>query len=238
MPQTDEIVIDEAKREPGRVEIKFAAEDVQEDGTFSGYGAVFGNLDSYRDVIAKGAFTKSLREWRKAKRMPPMLLQHGGWGMGSMDEVPVGKWLSIEEDDTGLKVEGKLISLDTERGRTVYGAMKEGVMTGMSIGYRARKYQIGTKPDEPNRTLTEVDIVEISVVTSPANDLARVASIKSRIDTIRQFETFLRDAGGFSQQAAKAIAADGFKAFNPRDEEDADQLADLIRRNIQTINPR
>jgi hypothetical protein len=43
-----------------------------------------------------------------------------------------------------------------------------------------------------------------------------------RIRTIREFEDFLRDEGGFSHAAAKAIAAGGFKASDPRDEDGPD----------------
>jgi HK97 family phage prohead protease len=218
-------------------EVKFDARG-SDVGTFSGYGAVFGNVDAYGDVIQKGAFKESLREWKGAKRLPPMLAQHGGWMMTDMDAIPIGKWESMEEDDKGLKVEGRLINLDTERGKNVYGAMKEGVLDGMSIGYRAKEFALGTKPDEPRRTLKKVELIELSVVTFPANGAARVSSIKSdNIGTIREFEEFLRDVGGFSHAAAKAIAAGGFKAADPRDEDDAG-IAAIIRSNIAKLNPK
>jgi HK97 family phage prohead protease len=202
------------------LEVKFATDEAAA-GTFSGYGAVFGNVDAYGDVIQKGAFKDTLREWKKQKRMPPMLIQHGGWGIGDMDGLAIGKWTSMEEDDTGLAVEGKLIGLDTERGKIIHGAMREGVLDGMSIGYRAKEFSLGTKPTEPRRTLKKIDLVECSVVQMPANDAARVAQVKAAggARTIREFEDFLRDAGGFSHAAAKAIAAGGFKASDPRDED-------------------
>jgi len=213
-----------------RLEIKFAADDLSQTGEFSGYGAVFGNIDSYGDVIVPGAFKGTLSDWRKAKSLPPMLVQHGGWMMTDMDALPIGKWTAMSEDETGLKVEGKLINLDTERGKTIYGALKEGVLTGMSIGYRAKKFTLGTKPDEPRRKLEAVDLMEVSLVTFPANDKARVSAVKSADDihTIRDFEAFLRDAGGFSHAAAKAIAARGFKASDPRDEDEAAKQGRLL----------
>lgn len=219
-----------------QLEVKFATDEAAA-GTFSGYGAVFGNVDAYGDVIQKGAFKDTLRDWKKQKRLPPMLIQHGGWGLGDMDGLAIGKWTSMEEDDTGLAVEGKLIGLDTERGKTIHGAMKEGVLDGMSIGYRAKEFTLGTKPEEPRRLLKKIDLVELSVVQMPANNAARVAQIKSAgIRTIREFEDFLRDAGGFSHAAAKAIAAGGFKASDPRDEDGADRMAEIIRRNIATLS--
>lgn len=221
------------------IELKLAEGDGADAGTFSGYGAVFDNVDSYGDVIAKGAFKETLREWKKMGRSPPMLVQHGGFGLSDTDGIPVGKWTSMAEDDKGLAVEGRLIALDTDLGKRLYGAMREGVMSGLSIGYRVKQAAMGTKPEEPRRTLQKIDLFEVSVVTMPANDKARVAAIKAAegIRTIREFEDFLRDAGGFSRAAAKAIAAGGFKAAHPRDEGDAD-VAAIVRRNIAILSQR
>lgn len=229
------------KTEGSRVqhlEVKFAPDGVdQKTGEFEGYGAVFGNVDSYGDVIVPGAFKATLRDWKKAGKLPPMLSQHGGWMMGDMDALPVGVWTEMSEDDTGLKVKGRVINLDTERGKTIHGALREGALDGMSIGYRAKKFTLGTKPDEPRRKLEMLDLVEVSLVTFPANGLARVSGVKSGFSTIREFEDFLRDEGGFSRAAAKAIAAGGFKAAQPRDEGKADdELADMIRRNIAILS--
>lgn len=214
------------------LEVKFA--DSGTPGSFEGYGAVFGNIDAYGDVIQKGAFKETLRDWNKTKKLPPMLVQHGGYMMTDMDALPIGKWDAMSEDETGLYVKGRLINLDTERGKTIYGGMKEGTLDGMSIGYRAKEFALGTKPDEPRRTLKKIDLMEVSVVTFPANGKARVAAVKSAgiIKTIREFEDFLRDAG-FSNAQAKAIASSGFKAADPRDE-DA-RVAELIRRNTARL---
>lgn len=219
------------------IEVKFAGD--AQPGVFSGYGAVFGNLDAYGDVIQKGAFKETLRDWRKEKRMPPMLVQHGGFGFTDRDGLAVGKWTSMDEDEKGLAVEGRLVNLDTEDGKKIYGLMKEGVLDGLSIGYRAKEFVLGTKPDEPRRILKKIGLVEVSLVQIPANGLSRVDAIKSAEDikTIREFEDFLRDAGGYSHARAKAIAAHGFKASEPRDEDDAG-IAAAIRRNIATLTPR
>lgn len=215
------------------LEVKFAAAGAP--GAFEGYGAVFGNIDAYGDVIQKGAFKDTLKDWGKSKKLPPMLVQHGGWMMTDMDALPIGMWDGMSEDDTGLYVKGRLINLDTERGKTIHGAMKEGALDGMSIGYRAKEFSLGTKPDEPRRTLKKIDLMEVSVVTFPANGKARVSSVKGAglIKTIREFEDFLRDAG-FSNAQAKAIASRGFKS-EPRDEDDAD-VAAMLRRNIATLS--
>lgn len=219
-----------------QLEVKFATEGVSAKGEFSGYGAVFGNVDGHGDVIRPGAFKTTLADWKKTGKLPPMLLQHGGWGMTDSDQMPIGKWMQMAEDDKGLQVTGKLINMDTERGKTIYGALSEGVLDGLSIGYHARKFELGAKPDEPRRTLISVDLIETSIVTFPANGKARILAVKAAlgITSPREFERFLRDAGGFSHAQAKAIAASGFKASDPRDEDEAD-LAAALRRNIAIL---
>jgi len=229
------------------LEVKFA-DDGGKAGSFEGYGAVFGNVDAYGDVIQKGAFKDTLRDWKKTKKLPPMLSQHGGWMMSPDDVIPIGAWDEMSEDDTGLYVKGRLINLDTERGKSIYGAMKEGVLDGMSIGYRAKEFAIGTKEGEPRRTLKKIDLFEVSVVTFPANGSARVASVKSMrdmtIDDFREIEATLRMKGLSRSDAATAIH--GLKGWlqrdaaapgtDPRDEGTAERLAALVRRNIATLS--
>lgn len=217
----------------GLLEVKLAepgADSEAGEMLFSGYGAVFGNLDSYGDVILKGAFRDTLRDAKRTGIWPAMLMQHGGWGMGADDMTPVGIWTSMEEDDVGLKVEGKLA--DTARGKEAYGLLKmtpRPAITGMSIGYYAKDFVLGTKPEEPRRTLKKVELVEVSLVTFPANGKARIQDVKSEPD-IRIAEQALRDAG-FSRTEAKAILATGFKSLPPRDADGLDELAAIITRN-------
>lgn len=214
-----------------RFEVKFVPDGVTKEGLFEGYGAVFGNVDAYGDVIQKGAFKASLKEWAKAKSLPPMLVQHGGYMMTDMDALPIGKWLEMSEDDTGLRVKGQLINLDTERGKTIYGAMKEGVLDGMSIGYRAKEFVHGTKPEEPRRLLKAVDLVELSVVTFPANGKARVDAVKAASLTERELEQKLTRDAGLSRSVAQRLMAGGFEAVKAMRDAGAetDELAALLR---------
>ena len=214
-----------------RFEVKFDAAEVDEKtGTFEGYGAVFGNVDSYGDVIAKGAFKATLRDWKKAGSLPPMLVQHGGWMMTDMDALPIGKWESMEEDDTGLRVRGRLINLDTERGKNIYGAMREGVLDGMSIGYRAKEYVIGTKPEEPRRTLKAVDLVELSVVTFPANGRARIDAVKTEGLSRRELERRLTQDAELPRSVARQLMSGGFEAIKATQDAGTEgDLSDLAR---------
>src|SRR3546814_20761916 len=95
----------------------------------------------------------------------------------------------MEENSKGLRAEGRLFALQTERGQYLYEGLKAGTLDGISIGYRARKFTNGTKAGEPRRKLHEVDLVEASIVTFPANDKARVGRLTSaEIDTIVKSE--------------------------------------------------
>lgn len=211
----------------GLIELKFAPDDagVQE-MTFSGYGAVFGNIDAYGDVIEPGAFAKFLSDAREGKQQwPAMLLQHGGWGTNAEDLTPIGVWTDIVEDGKGLRIDGKLA--DTTRGRELYTLMKmtpRPAINGLSIGYIPKEWEMRSKPEDPRRKLKRIDLVEISPVTFPANGRARVDSVKSAL-TIRDAERALREVG-FSLRDAKAILAEGYKAMPQRDGEDAQE--DLV----------
>ncbi|MGY4288880.1 HK97 family phage prohead protease [Bradyrhizobium sp. LM2.7] len=216
-------------------EVKFSSDKA---GAFSGYGAIFGNVDSYGDVIEKGAFKDTLRAWEDKGKYPPMLLQHGGGMFGGTadDLLPIGKWTSMEENSKGLKVEGELFALATERGQYIYEGLKAGALDGMSIGYRTIKYRNGAKAGEPRRYLEQLDLMELSIVTFPANDKARVGAVKNAPGTIREFEDFLRDAGGFSANQAKRIAASGFKSIDAmRDAGDSAEVGASIERLIATL---
>lgn len=181
--------------------VEIDVKKIKDDGTFEGYGSVFGNVDSYREVVEPGAFVGSL-----AKRKPrgiKMLWQHDS-------SQPIGVYDDMAEDAKGLWVKGRLLIDVSPRAKEAYGLLREGALDGLSIGYRTVKAE--PHPDKAGVTrLTELDLREVSVVTFAANERARVETIKSiitggELPTVREFEEFLRDAGGFSKSLAAAIA--------------------------------
>jgi hypothetical protein len=153
--------------------------------TFGGYGAVFGNIDSYGDVIAKGAFSRAVAASRRGI-WPAMLLQHGGFLSSSADLTPIGIWTSMSEDSKGLAVTGKLA--DTSMGRTIAALLSmqpRPALSGLSIGFRTRDSVQAPDPRVPkgaSRLLTDIDLAEISPVTFPANDLARIDAAGSGLE--------------------------------------------------------
>ncbi|MDP2446599.1 HK97 family phage prohead protease [Pseudomonas sp.] len=187
----------------------FRVKSIGDDGTFSGYGSVFDVVDSYSDVVHRGAFAASLKEWAKKGGFPAMLWQH------KFDE-PLGPYTRMEEDEHGLYLEGRLLIDDDPLARRAHAHLKAGSLTGLSIGYSIPPGGGRWDSDAGIYHLTQVDLWEVSLVTFPANDAARVETVKNALQGPRQFEKFLRDAG-LSRTEAKAVMAEGYKGISQRD---------------------
>lgn len=208
---------------------EIGADGDEKEMRFKGYGAVFGNVDSYGDVIDQGAFHETLKQAEKTGVWPSMLAQHGGWGMTSTDMTPIGVWESLEENGTGLKATG--ILAPTPRGQEIYTLMKmkpRPAIDGLSIGYIPKKFTIGTKQGEPRRRLHEVELIEISPVTFPANGKARVSSVKSieGLESLSEIERHLREACGLSRSEALALVS---RVKSVIGRSDSGEDADLLR---------
>lgn len=190
----------------------FALELKEDDGArvVQGWASTFGNTDSDGDVIAPGAFTESLKG-----KMPKMLWQH-------RSDQPVGRWVEASENAQGLYVKGVLSK--TQLGNDAYELLKDGAIDGISIGFAIQKYIIDNTND--TRVIQQVDLWEASLVTFPANTLARVTGVKNAHGSEREFEDFLREAG-YSREAAKIITARGFKAVGGRRDAEADAHKEL-----------
>lgn len=162
---------------------------------FSGYASVFGGVDSYGDTIMPGAYKSTIEE-----RPRPIAMRWNHHG------PIIGKWVNMKEDETGLYVEGELT-----QGHSVaddaYALLKHGAVTGLSIGYRTIKE---TQNETGGYDLQEIDLVEVSVVESPADLAAQVGDVKSAIEdsgSLKEVERLLRDAGGFSRTEAQTLVS-------------------------------
>lgn len=198
---------------------------------FSGYGAVFGNIDCHGDTIDKKAFDAYLADIKSGKQdWPALLMQHGGWGLETDSYTPVGVYNELKIDDFGLKTSATLAP--TPRGIEAYTLMKmqpRPALDGLSIGYFVRDEEKGKKNDLYNRKLTQIDLVEISLVTFPANNLARIASVKSACDlNEREFEQFLRDSVGLSRKDAQTVISRGFRALKTGVDSRSEELKQLV----------
>ncbi|MFD0669714.1 HK97 family phage prohead protease [Ramlibacter sp. MAHUQ-53] len=199
-------------------------------GKFAGYASVFGGVDSYGDTIVKGAFEYSLKKFGK----PKMFFNHA-WDM------PIGKWTVAKEDDHGLYVEGELtpgLALSAD----VRAAMTHGTLDGLSIGGLLKKGDY--EETDSGRVIRRwSNLMEVSPVVFPADGAARIdlASVKSEdleaaiaeIETVRDFERFLRDAGGVSKGAAIALVARAKVVFSegePGQTPDAKAMEEVAQR--------
>lgn len=199
-----------------------------EKGIFEGYASTFGNVDKVDDIVEYGAFAESLR-----KREPKVLMYH------KMSR-PVGKLIEAREDNKGLYVKVKL-SLGTTDGKDAYEFIKDGVLDRLSIGFLIKEAEY-----EGNiRIVKEVELLEFSLVTIPANDMAEITGVKNAPLTEREFEKFLRD-NGYDRTAAKAITSHGYKGYQnvlrdagidtPNDDlRDADEAVKTLSNILQTL---
>ena len=159
-----------AARAAPALEVKFspaAQPTVSSDGAFAGYATLFGRPDLSGDVVAPGAFTASLA--KKGAEAVKLLYQHD-------PAEPIGRFLTIAEDARGLFVRGRL-SAETRRAREVMALMREGVLDGLSIGFRTVRARTDRKSG--HRVLMELDLWEISIVTFPMLPEARVRAAKA-----------------------------------------------------------
>jgi HK97 family phage prohead protease len=136
---------------------------IDAEGRFSGYASVFGRVDEGGDIVMPGAFRGSLK--LRGRHRIKMLFQHD-------PKEPVGTWDVIREDDFGLWVEGRLVP-EVPRAEALRRLIAKGAVDGLSIGFRTVK---ATREERSgHRKLWEADLWEISIVTFPMMDLARIA---------------------------------------------------------------
>lgn len=208
--------------------MNFKASEVTDEGRFFGLASTF-TEDLGGDVIVPGAFRKTLAE-HAASGVPIVMLR-------DHDRTqPVGVWEAIVETAKGLEVTGRL-TLAVEKARETLALLRDGALTGLSIGYQTR--DASRDPKTGVRRLERVDLHEISLVAMPMNPLARVVAVKAdEVETQRDFERFLRDAG-WSRDRAKVLS----KAFAPvnhsrrdADRQAAAQLAEFVRTRAEAIS--
>ncbi len=205
----------------------FSIKEISETGTFTGYGSVFGVVDSYGEIVAPGAFSASLSSHKAKGTMPAMLWQH-------RSSEPMGIFTSMTEDSIGLSVTGQ-IAMKTQRGAEAYELMKMGAISGLSIGFVPRQE---TRDKVTGiTTLNAVDLWETSLVTFPANDSARVQGVKSieLINDLRSAEKFLRDSGLSRSESVAFISRVKSLAQSDSDEDDLQLIHDALKcRNFKS----
>ena len=194
---------------PFKKVVPFEEKAIQENGTFTGYGSTFGGKpDSYGDIIAPGAFSKSIAKNGRGGMGIAMLYQHN-------HEKPLGVWKSIVQDSKGMLMDGQL-AMKTQLGAETYELMLIKALRGLSIGFDMPRLKTGKvdpasfEINEKNNTrlLKEIDLWETSPVTFAANTRANIIGVKSleEAKTPRELEQYLRDLG-ISRKEAVHLAS-------------------------------
>ena len=139
-------------------------------GVFTGYASVFGNVDSYGDVMVQGAFADTLKEW-EGRKIPVF------YGHDLTDPMNnIGYVDSAEEDDTGLLVRCVVDTEGPGNGPVVYKLLKEGRIDRMSFGF----YVNDADHKDGKTYIKSVSLLEVSVVPAPANPEAAITDVKSK----------------------------------------------------------
>lgn len=186
----------ERKYIPGNLDVKATA-DGEEEGKFSGVLSTYGNIDSYNDIVVRGAFDGSVAK----KTKYPFLYQHDSW-------EPIGSFEVTGTADS-LEIEGSF-NLGVSRARDAYALLKRGDITGLSIGFVPTDYHYG---EDGIRYLTEIDLMEGSLVTFPANTMASAEAKSMELKTTR----------------AKLMSLPSIKALDRKEQKDIiDDLLDEI----------
>lgn len=164
--------------------VKAGPEDGLEEGQFWAYASVFGNKDSYGDVVEKGAFTQTLKDWALKGAPIPLLFGHNN----TDPDYFVGKVLEASEDDVGLKVLCQL-DLESAKGAQVYRLVKAGLLAQMSFMYEVQDGERITPVvdgksawDESYYSLKELKLYEVSVVHIGANQETSILDVKTASD--------------------------------------------------------
>jgi len=143
-------------------------------GLFEGYASTFNYVDRGNDMVVPGAFRQSLTE--RGPAGIKLLWQHDA-------REPIGMIDEAFEDTYGLYIKGRLL-LDVRRAQEAHRLMHSGALDGLSIGF----HTIQSDVDQKNiRILREVDLWEVSLVTFPMNDKARIVSFKSQTSPKEDF---------------------------------------------------
>ena len=136
-------------------------------GVFSGYASIFHQRDGGGDIVMPGAFHTSLM--RRPAEDIRMLFQHD-------PAEPIGTWIEVRETPRGLYVLGRL-NQNVQRGRELLALLESNGIDGLSIGFKT----VAARKDKATaaRLLTQIDLWEISLVTFPMLEAARVSAVKS-----------------------------------------------------------
>lgn len=161
------------------VQIKAGPDDGLAEGQFSAYASVFGNVDSYGDIVVKGAFANDLQRWKDSGNPIPLLFGHNM----SDPDYNIGSVVSAVEDDKGLLVTAQL-DLENPKAMQTYRMLKGRRVNQMSFAYDVLDEQSVESAGVKANELRELKLYEVSVVTIGANQETEVLAVKSSAEAL------------------------------------------------------
>lgn len=202
-------------------------------GQMIAYASVFGNVDSYGDVVVKGAFANTLADWRKSGRTLPLLYGHNMHD----PNMNIGAVVDAEEDDRGLKI---LAEFDPDdAAQKVYRLVKAGRIAELSFAFDTIKSALLDDPDRPDafRELQEVKLYECSVVPIGANSETEVVAVKAAEEAMSRVTDGLKAGRALSKATETSLrsalegiitAKDALETVLPKAEDDEDDAPDPV----------
>jgi len=167
------------KTKNATVRVKAGPDDGLEEGQFTAYASVFGNKDSYGDVVVKGAFADTLAAWGAKDSEIPLLFGH------RMDDPDfnIGHVVKAEEDEVGLKVTGQL-DLENPKAAQTYRLIKGRRIDQMSFAYDVLEGSSVEKDGDSFYELRKLALYEVSVVPIGANQETEILAVKAAADAL------------------------------------------------------
>lgn len=196
--------------------LPFSIKSITDAGVVEGVISAFHQVDRVGDTIERGAYTKSIERLAREQRKLPVLYQHD-------PHRPIGVWTELSERSDALFGRAEL-ALEVRDAQEAHALARKGALTGISIGFEVARG--GARQEGNRRILSDIELWEASLVTFPADNHARVTSVKS-FGCARDIADLLQEAG-LSGRKAKAAAGAAWKSINDHDDE-AEAEAELAR---------
>ncbi|BAD54884.1 HK97 family phage prohead protease [Nocardia farcinica] len=197
------------------VKVKAGPDAGLAEGEFIAYASVFGNKDSYGDVVQPGAFTDTLAAWAAKENPIPLL-----WGHNTADpDFNLGEVVEAIEDFHGLKVHGRL-DMESPKSAQVYRLLKSGRVSQMSFAYSVIEGEWvepvgeGKTYKDAYYSLKKLDLYEVSIVPIGANQETEILAVKAAASALRakagrvlsaKNETTIRDVKTQLEEASQAL---------------------------------
>jgi len=164
------------------IQIKAGPEDGLSEGQFTAYASVFGNVDSYGDVVMPGAFSKDIARWEKSGSYIPLLFGHNM----SDPDFNIGHVIKAQEDNVGLKVTAQL-DLENPKAKQVYRMLKGRRIDQMSFAYDVLDGAPAQRDGADVYELRDLKVYEVSVVTVGANPETEILAVKQCEQVAQRF---------------------------------------------------